>query len=47
MDNSTNTKQEETCTACERGSQVPHNNCLYKGKAIGHSETHCTADSCY
>lgn len=26
---------------------VPHNNCLYNGRAIGHSMAHCTADACY
>jgi hypothetical protein len=26
---------------------IPHSNCLYGGKAIGHNSGHCTADACY
>ena len=26
---------------------VPHFNCLYGGKAVGHSAAHCTANACY
>jgi hypothetical protein len=39
-----------TCAGCERcttDEYVPHYNCLYKGKAMGHSEAHCTADGCF
>ena len=34
------------CGECAT-TPVPHNNCLYGGKAIGHSATHCTANACY
>jgi hypothetical protein len=37
----------DNCKQCEGNTNVPHDNCLYKGKAIGHSASHCTADSCY
>ena len=39
-----------TCEGCERctyDEHVPHYNCMYKGKAVGHSEAHCTANACY
>ena len=34
------------CGECAT-TNVPHDSCLYGGKRIGHSATHCTADSCY
>jgi hypothetical protein len=34
------------CGECAT-TPVPHDNCLYGGKRIGHSEIHCTANSCY
>ena len=37
----------EGCERCTTDEYVPHYNCLYKGKAMGHSKAHCTADSCY
>lgn len=39
-----------TCEGCERcttDAYVPHYNCIYQGKAMGHSAAHCTADACY
>ena len=39
-----------TCEGCERckvDAYVPHYNCLYQGRAMGHSPAHCTADACY
>ena len=42
------------CEICERADEngkmpfIGHFNCLYQGKAIGHTSSgHCTADSCY
>ena len=42
------------CATCEiayansKPPFIPHNNCLYGGKAVGHrSDGHCTADACY
>jgi hypothetical protein len=43
----------DECTICQdamaKGEMpfISHENCLYKGKAIGHSFGHCTAGSCY
>ena len=40
----------KTCEGCERckvDAYVPHYNCLYQGRAIGHSMAHCTASGCY
>ena len=40
----------KTCEGCERcttDAYVPHYNCIYGGRAIGHSASHCTADACY
>lgn len=39
-----------TCDGCERcktDAYVPHYNCIYQGRAMGHNEAHCTADACY
>lgn len=35
------------CERCTTDEYVPHYNCIYGGKAAGHSASHCTADSCY
>lgn len=35
------------CERCKTDAYVPHFNCLYNGKAIGHKEAHCTANACY
>ena len=35
------------CERCLTDAYVPHYNCMYAGKAIGHSEGHCTANACY
>ena len=40
-------KASATCERCLTDAYVPHYNCLYAGKAIGHSEGHCTANACY
>ena len=40
-------ENQDTCKRCETDTFVPHNNCIYGGKAMGHSEAHCTADSCF
>lgn len=40
-------ENKENCKRCETDKHVPHDNCIYGGKAIGHNESHCTADSCY
>ena len=37
----------EDCKRCQDKYDVPHFNCMYKGKAIGHSDSHCTASACY
>lgn len=37
----------EGCARCTTDEYVPHYNCLYSGKASGHSASHCTADSCF
>jgi hypothetical protein len=37
----------EDCSRCKVDAYVPHYNCIYKGKAAGHSAAHCTADACY
>lgn len=37
----------EGCTRCTTDAYVPHYNCLYNGRAAGHSAAHCTADACY
>ena len=39
-----------TCEGCERCTTdpyVPHYNCMYQGRAVGHSAAHCTASACY
>ena len=35
------------CDRCKVDAYVPHYNCLYAGKSIGHNAAHCTADACY
>ena len=37
----------EGCQRCTTDEYVPHYNCLYGGKAVGHSASHCTANGCY
>lgn len=37
----------EGCERCTHDEYVPHYNCIYQGKAVGHSEAHCTAHACY
>ena len=39
-------ENSNTCTECAT-TPVPHDNCLYSGNAIGHSDTHCTANACW
>ena len=34
------------CKRCETDAYTPHYSCLYAGKAMGHSESHCTASAC-
>ena len=39
-----------TCEGCERctwDAYVPHYNCIYGGRSVGHKDAHCTADACY
>jgi hypothetical protein len=36
----------ECCTS-GKGLAVPHDNCLYGGRKMGHSPSHCTADACF
>jgi hypothetical protein len=40
-------KADANCARCLTDAYVPHYNCLYSGKAMGHSEGHCTANACY
>jgi hypothetical protein len=40
-------KADANCERCLTDAYVPHYNCLYAGKAMGHSEGHCTANACY
>jgi len=40
-------RTEEGCERCTYDEYVPHFNCMYHGKAIGHSTAHCTANACY
>jgi hypothetical protein len=40
-------KADANCARCLTDAYVPHYNCLYAGKAMGHSESHCTANACY
>ena len=37
----------EGCERCKTDAYVPHYNCIYQGRAMGHNAAHCTADSCY
>ena len=39
-------KTDPSCERCKIDPYVPHYNCL-RPRAVGHSGTHCTADSCY
>lgn len=38
---------DENCKRCTTDAYVPHYNCMYEGKAMGHSRAHCTANACY
>ena len=40
-------RTEEGCERCLTDAYVPHYNCIYGGKAVGHSAAHCTANACY
>ena len=40
-------RADENCARCDTDAYVPHFSCMYDGKAIGHSESHCTANACY
>lgn len=40
-------RTEEGCERCTTDEYVPHFNCMYKGNAVGHSPSHCTANACY
>lgn len=40
-------KTAEGCERCTYDRFVPHFNCRYNGKAVGHCEDHCTASGCY
>ena len=40
-------RTDPNCDRCKTDPYVPHFNCLYHGKAIGHSAAHCTANGCY
>lgn len=35
------------CERCTTDAYVPHYNCIYNGKAPGHTLGHCTANACY
>lgn len=35
------------CERCKTDAYVPHFTCMYAGKALDHSEGHCTASACY
>jgi len=35
------------CERCTTDAFVPHFSCMYAGRAMGHSESHCTASACY
>lgn len=35
------------CERCKTDVYIPHYNCMYDGKKIGHSVAHCTANACY
>jgi hypothetical protein len=43
----------DECTICQDAMAkdempfISHENCLYKGKRMGHTFGHCTADACY
>lgn len=37
----------EDCERCKNGNVYPaHFSCLYRGRKIGHSRNHCSADAC-
>lgn len=40
-------KTDPGCKRCTTDPYVPHFNCVYGGRAVGHSGAHCTADACY
>jgi hypothetical protein len=40
-------KGVEGCNRCLDKHDVGHFNCMYDGKAMGHSDSHCTASACY
>lgn len=40
-------KADAECERCLTDAYVPHYNCMYAGKAMGHSLAHCTANACY
>jgi hypothetical protein len=40
-------KIDPTCERCKIDPYVPHYNCMYQGRAVGHSAAHCTANACY
>ena len=42
-----NYKTDPDCPRCKTDPYVPHYNCMYHGKAMGHSAAHCTAHACY
>jgi hypothetical protein len=38
----------ENCERCKSGGFTPpHWSCLYGGRKIGHSRSHCSADACF
>lgn len=47
FDNGLTRKGVEDCKRCQDKYDVAHFNCMYQGKTIGHSESHCTANACY
>ncbi len=40
-------KTDPSCNRCKTDPYVPHYNCMYSGRAVGHSSAHCTANACY
>lgn len=40
-------KVDPSCERCKVDPYVPHYNCIYQGRAVGHSNSHCTANACY
>lgn len=35
------------CERCESFAGPSHNQCVYNGHEVGHSNAHCTADGCF